>query len=495
MVTIRQKTQGQIKTSTKAPRSLKVTTSGDEAKTKRLGGTSVFAEVGHSGLKRFGGLVSEEFLPELRGKRGVRIYTEMAFNDGSIGAVIRATEDIIRSVDWAAEPGGDTPADLEARDFVLSCMYDMSLSWSDLVSSIVSMIIYGWDWEEVVYKIRQGPNVTGDKAPSKYSDGRIGWRKIVQRSQDSLEEWILDDNGGIRGMVQRVADFSTRIIPIEKSLLFRTRRSRNNPEGYSYLRSSYLAWYMKKNFQEIEGIGAERDFTGALIINLPARATQTAVDKAIDLIERWKIDEQFGAAVPDGWKIEILNSPGNKQIDTDKAILRYQAEIMMSFLAQFIRLGQVKVGTQALVTGQRDFFYMAIKAIVDNIEDTVNRFLIPPLIRLNDFGNLTDFPAIVHGEVGQTDVEVFIEAIARIAQTNPAYLGTISKDDVARIRATLGLPPLQETAEEASEGPDEVKPKTSPKISRTDKTKEEIVDTTGDGHGPKSVISKTAPVG
>ncbi|KKM65352.1 hypothetical protein LCGC14_1492140 [marine sediment metagenome] len=417
----------------------------------KLGGDSIFAEAGVSGLKRWGGVITDEFLPELRGRRGARIYTEMASNDGSIGAVIRATEDLIRSVGWNVELGGSTAEDELSRDFLVSCMHDMSLSWVDFISSVVTMIQYGWAWEEVVYKLRTGPNST---PPSKYKDQRIGWRKIADRAQDSLLEWDLDDNGGIRAMVQQTAtDLKERRIPIEKSVLYRTRRNRNNPEGYSFLRPSYLAWYMKKSLQELEGIGAERDFTGALIIKLPKHATNADKNKALALIERWKIDEQFGCVVPDGWEVTLIASPGSKQIDTDKAILRYQAEIMMSFLAQFIRLGQVKVGTQALVVGQRDFFYLAIKAILDNIQETSNRFLIPPLIRLNDFRGLTDFPRLVHDEVGQTDIDTFIKALHDIATSNVDYLGNVGSEDVKHIRKIVGLPPLQE--EQAEENDDE----------------------------------------
>ncbi len=423
--------------------------------------SGVFAEVGATGLKRFGGIITEDFLPELRGRRGARIYTEMASNDGSIGAVIRATEDLIRSVGWDVELGGSSSEDATAREFVRTCMSDMSLSWADFISSTVTIITYGWDWEEVVYKQRLGPS--GDPI-SKYADGRIGWRKMAPRSQDSLLRWELDDNGGIRAMIQQaLPDMKERKIPIEKSIHFRTRRTRNNPEGYSFLRNSYLAWYMKKSLQELEGIGAERDFTGALIIVLPERATAADKDKAVEMIEKWKIDEQFGAVVPHGWDVKLIASPGNKQIDTDKSILRYQAEIMMSFLAQFIRLGQVKVGTQALVTGQRDFFFLAVKSILDNISETLNRFLIPPLIRLNDFSDLTDFPQFSHEEVGQTDVEVFINAIRDIATSNPQYIGRVTGDDVKHVRKVLGMAPLpeEELAEidEKKEQAPEEKPK------------------------------------
>src|SRR3972149_3269928 len=98
---------------------------------EKLGGESIYVEAGISGLKRFGGLISEEFLPELRGRRGARIYTEMASNDGSIGSVIRATEDLLRSISWGTEPVGLPPAALQASDFVKPGRDDMSLSWSD----------------------------------------------------------------------------------------------------------------------------------------------------------------------------------------------------------------------------------------------------------------------------------------------------------------------------------------------------------------------------
>src|SRR3989304_9850417 len=104
---------------------------------EKLGGESIYAEAGVSGLKRFGGLISEEFLPELRGRRGARIYTEMSSNDGSIGSVIRATEDLLRSISWGTEPGGVTPDDIEAPGFVKTCMDDMRLSWSAFLSQAV----------------------------------------------------------------------------------------------------------------------------------------------------------------------------------------------------------------------------------------------------------------------------------------------------------------------------------------------------------------------
>ena len=43
-------------------------------------------EIGRVGQRRYGGMIYEEFLPELRGHRGIAAYTEMSENDDIVGA-------------------------------------------------------------------------------------------------------------------------------------------------------------------------------------------------------------------------------------------------------------------------------------------------------------------------------------------------------------------------------------------------------------------------
>ena len=47
-------------------------------------------ELGTSGLRRSGGFVHEEFLNQLRGRRGFLVYREMADNDPVIGSILYA---------------------------------------------------------------------------------------------------------------------------------------------------------------------------------------------------------------------------------------------------------------------------------------------------------------------------------------------------------------------------------------------------------------------
>ena len=88
-------------------------------------------EIGRIGQRRYGGVIYEEFLHELRGKRGIEAYREMSENDDVVGAILFAIEMLVRQTDWNVEPGGDSQADIDAAEFVESCMNDMQSTWID----------------------------------------------------------------------------------------------------------------------------------------------------------------------------------------------------------------------------------------------------------------------------------------------------------------------------------------------------------------------------
>jgi Protein of unknown function (DUF935). len=188
--------------------------------------SSRFQEVGRLGQKRFAGTLYEEFLPELRGRRGIAVYTEMSENDDIIGAVLFAIEMLIRQAAWSVQTGGDSAADKEAAVFVEECMHDMSDTWADTISEVLSMLTYGWSAHEIVYKRRWGRH-KDPRLNSKFDDGLIGWQKLPIRSQDSLYEWEFDDRDNLRAMIQMPPpDYGQIRIPAEKLLLFRTKTAK-----------------------------------------------------------------------------------------------------------------------------------------------------------------------------------------------------------------------------------------------------------------------------
>lgn len=372
-------------------------------------------EIGRIGQRRYGGTIYEEFLHELRGKRGIEVYREMAENDDVVGAILFAIEMLVRQCDWNVEPGGDTAKDKEAAEFVESCMHDMQDTWIDTISEILSFLTYGWSFHEIVYKRRMG-NTKDSRTKSKYTDGLIGWKKLPIRAQETLYQWEYDEEDNLLGMTQMPPpDFGTFTIPVSKALLFRTKSRKNNPEGRSILRNAYRSWYFKRRIQEIEGIGIERDLAGLPVIYSPEGVD--IWDENIEnnknirigletMVKSLRRDEMEGAVLPGGYKLELLSTGGSRQFDTNAIITRYDTRIAMTVLADFIFLGHSETGSWALSSDKTELFAVAIGAYLDIICETFNSQGIPPLIDINGehFAGITEYPKMTHGDIEDMDI-------------------------------------------------------------------------------------------
>ncbi len=373
-------------------------------------------EIGRIGQRRFGGIVYEEFLPELRGSRGVEIYREMSENDDVVGAILYAVEMLVRQTKWNVEPGGSTAKDKEAAEFVESCMDDMQNTWVDTISEILSFLTYGWSYHEIVYKRRMG-NTADTRTRSKYSDGLIGWAKLPIRAQETLYQWEYDENDNLTGMTQMPPpDYGLITIPLSKALLFRTKSRKDNPEGRSILRNAYRSWHFKRRIQEIEGIGIERDLAGLPVMYAPEgmdiwndndddiKRTLVRLEEMVRGIRR---DEMEGLVLPHGFELELLSSGGTRQFDTNAIIDRYDTRIAMTVLADFIFLGHQQNGSWALSSDKTELFAMACGAYLDIIAETFNSQGIPSLIDINGdhFKGITGYPTLTHGDIEDADIQ------------------------------------------------------------------------------------------
>ena len=390
-------------------------------------------EIGRVGQRRYGGIFYEEFLSELRGRKGAEVFTEMSNNDETIGAILFAIEMLVRQASWSVEPGGSTAKDREAAEFVKSCMDDMQQTWIDTISEILSFLTYGWSFHEIVYKRRMG-RTKDNRTSSKYDDGLIGWMKLPIRSQETLYQWEYDDQDNLIGMTQMPPpDFGLITIPMNKAMLFRTRSRKDNPEGRSILRTAYRSWYFKRRIQEIEGIGIERDLAGLPVITTPEgmdiwdnddedmNAIRAGLEAMVKNIRR---DSTEGLVLPFGYTFELTSTGGSRQFDTNSIIARYDTKISQTVLADFIQLGHESVGSFALSSDKTNLFSMAICAFLDIICQTFNSQGIPALIDINGdhFAGVTDYPRLTHGDIEDVDlatVATFIKDMTSIGVIIP----------------------------------------------------------------------------
>lgn len=386
---------------------------------------SEFMELGSTGLKQSSGYVHEEWHRRLHGRRGVFAYREMADNNAIVGAILFAIEMFVRQVETRVVPASESdPLSLEAATFVEECIDDMSITWDDFTAEVFSFLQFGWSYFEEVFKLRLGPDQDDASKRSKHSDGRIGWRKLAIRAQETLWKWEFDDDGGIRGMWQR--DPYNRghgpvLIPIEKSLLFRTKSHKNNPEGRSVLRNAYRSWFFLRRMQETEAIGIERDLAGYPVIRVPlaimspnANAEETALRALFeDMVVKIRRDEYEGVVFPaskdmggndTGYDIGLLNSGGRRQIDTNKIIERYEKRIATTMLHDWVLLGQDKVGSFALADSKTQASAMAVSGYLEQRDEVINRFAIPKLMKLNPEFPPGTWPTIDHGDIELPDL-------------------------------------------------------------------------------------------
>ena len=423
-----------------------------------------FEEYGRLGQKRYGGIFFEEFLTQLRGQKGIQVYREMADNDSVVGAILFAIEMLIRHVTWDVEPQGKSAKDKEASQFIRECMDDMEVSWQDNLADILSFLTYGWSFHEICYKRRLGRNK--DKAKdSRYNDGLIAWRKLPIRSQDTLFEWLYDEEGELVGMRQQAPpDYAIRDIPLEKALLFRTKINKGEPEGRSILRTCYKDYYYKKRFQEIEGIGVERDLAGFPVMTAPEGfdiydssdpSAMQMLFNAQAIVQNVRRDEQEGMVLPFGWKFELLGGGSKRQFDVGAIIDRYDKRITMSVMADFLMLGQDGSGSLALSTNKTTLFTNAIGTFLDIICGVFNTSAIPKLIDLNGdhFKGVTDYPKMVHGDVAREDIEQFMALLEK-----GVGMGVIVPDDSLStlVRDKLKLGPASEGAQLPQEEPKKI---------------------------------------
>ena len=418
-------------------------------------------EVGSTGLIQYGGEVREDFLRQLQGKRGYATYREMADNHPVIGAILYSIEMLVRGVDWTVTPAD--PNDQRAVDeatFVSGCMTDMSHSWPDTLSSVLSMLTFGYSYNEIVYKRRLGSDRDKSSERSQFDDGRLGWRKWPIRDQSTITRWKFDDAGGIDGAWQLDTNSGTGevFLPIERCLLFRTTTKRNNPQGRSILRNAFVPWYFQKRIAEIEAIGIERDLCGMPVALVPphllsdnATSQETSALTAIkQIVRNIRRDEQEGIVFPLAYDpdtkqlaydLKLLGTGGRRQFDTSAIISRYDARIAMSTLADFILLGHDKVGTQALSVSKIQLFADALETWVAGIADVINTHAIPRLMRLNGVEPAL-YPALDYSTPRQVDISVIADYVSKLAG-----VGVLLPDENLgeHLRDIAGLP--QEEAE------------------------------------------------
>jgi hypothetical protein len=255
-------------------------------------------------------------------------------------------------------------------------------------------------------------------------------------------------------------DYQVRVLPIERSLLFRFGNAKGSPEGRSMLRNAYRDWFYKKRLEEFESIGVERDLVGLPKVGVPAsylKAKAGSMEaKQVEALKRMvrgiRRNEQEGMIFPLAYDQEtkqplftfdLVGSGGTRQFQTDALIQRYQTGILMTVLADFIKVGHENVGTYNMHADKTGIFKTALNSIAQSVADVFNRHAIPRLFAVNGW-KPDELPKIVPSDVDAPDLG---QLAGFLAQTAGLGFTWNDADMETFLRKAAGLPELGEQDE------------------------------------------------
>jgi len=403
-------------------------------------------EIGASGTSIVGGYLSgTDYVPELTGSSALITYNEMRKSDGVVKAALLACQLPIRATKWFVEPASEDPLDVEIAEFVQdNLMNKMTITWDDFLRQSLLMLPFGYMIFEKVFT-----NVEFE------GKEMIGWKKFAPRLPDTVLKW--ETMEGKDGITQITAAKGEVSIPMEKLIIFVQDKEGDNWTGISILRSAYRPWYFKKTIEKINAIAFERQGLGIPMIHLPEDHTKADIKKAREILTNVRANEEAYIILPAGWEFEFADPKASGVKDPDKTVQRYNREMLICVLAQFLDLGSGNTGSRALSVDQSTTFHNNLTAIAKQVQDVINKYAVQQLVDLNY--TVEKYPQLRFGKIGVVDYEKLTKSLKALTDSS-----VIKQDDRLEdyMREVMDLPEKEE----------DVEPKEKPKAEPKEEEKE-----------------------
>lgn len=365
----------------------------DDSSAFDSGARMQFKPVGSSGTDLLAGYFSEEYLQQLRGRRGAKVWDEIRRSEAQVAMLMNAIMNPIKSATWEFEAAPTVPNGQLHKDLVEYCAKDM-IDWETHLHEALTFLMFGFSLFEIVHNVvfnhEKFGTFNGLKGLAFRSQKTIE-RWIVNSSTGELqfvEQWIQGDlvpNGERASMPKMLADFL---------LVFTLQKEGDNYEGISALRPMYGPWFRKNLYQKIMGIGIEKNAIGTPIGKVPSAKHDKAQEEEFkQVLSNFTAHEAAYLMVPEGWDVEIIQN----SFDAGKvkeAILLENTEMINAVVANFLALGvNGGSGSFALGTDLSDFFLSGIQTYANIVAGVWNRKLIPNLVKLN-YGPQASYPKL-----------------------------------------------------------------------------------------------------
>lgn len=352
----------------------------------------------------------------------------MRKQDGQARALYRLLTLPIRSALSTAKILPDEGGDKEAK-FVEDVFFTppenggMKITFQRFMSQLLMSLFDGFSAFEKVYHIpTDGP-----------MKGKICLKKLAYRPSETVS-FITDENGGFEGIRQqtfyggKVRDVS---IPKEYVFYFASQEEERKFYGISYFQSAFYHYDKKVRLYYLAHLTAQRASVGTRVATIPQNASQSVIANTKRAIS--DVSAAQWMMLPDTVKLEVLREGGS--FDFLGMINHHNSQMSKSILATFFDKEQgagknegtwVQFGAPG-----NDMFVLMIRAIMDEIAEQINHYIIPQLVDYNFKGK--KYPRFSWGELTDNQREAIASAFDRLAvagqsaTVSPEFLRELEK--------------------------------------------------------------------
>jgi SPP1 gp7 family putative phage head morphogenesis protein len=350
------------------------------------------------------------------------LYTDM-LKDDQVSVASTLKKDLMLSSGFDIICEEENQEDIK-KDIEIALNEDPDWPIEEMFEEMLSHTDYGFSISEKVFKKRE--------------DGSIGLRWIKTRHPGP---WLFhqDDAGNIIRYEQQGTSTSTNVPPNVLIHMINKRRFQN-PYGIPDLRAAYQAWFAKKHITRWYAIYIEKSASPIPHGKYGKEASEAAKQSLYDSLKQFQTKSTI--VTPDYMEVEFLESKTNGEAFI-KGLNIFNMFIARSMLIPDL-LGyggsETTGGSFSLGANQMEIFFKHISRVRFNLEKTINKHLIWPIV-VHNHGFLENYPKLRFRPISKTFMLEFVKVWLDAVKSR---VWTPTDEEIEHFRDIVNFPNSEE---------------------------------------------------
>lgn len=349
----------------------------------------------------------------------VRQLVTMRRMDGQARALFRLLSLPIRAAlstaTFVPADGGEKEAEFIEQVFhTPPAQGGMSVTFHRFMSQLLGALFDGFAaFEKVFWRPEFGPLA-----------GKITLKKLAYRPSETVT-FVTDKGGGFAGIRQRATNggkVTDVYIEPEYCFYYAAQEEERKFYGVSFFQSAFYHYDKKVKLYYTAHLAAQRAAVGTRIGTVPPNASMGAKREFAQNLANLALAQWM--MVPDGFKVELLKEAGS--FEYLNLINHHNNQMSKSMLAGFMDketgAGQGEGSMVNFAQPGDDMFILMLRAIMDDIANQINHYIIPQLIDFNFDGG--KYPTFTWGKLTDEQKQAISATFDKLASAGQSVNAT-----------------------------------------------------------------------